>query len=332
MSTKITLIYDEQLYVESLVQSITWSGERSQPFRKLEVKLSNTLNGKNRAIYFQKGRRLRFLVNERELFRGFIFSDSIDLSGDATLTAYDDNMYLTKSKDTKKLVNQTASDFIRQLCSQYGLAVGEIVDTKYKIPKFILREKSLWEMCLIALTETTKQTGERYYVTSEEGKLNLRKVDPERTLWTLASGLNLKSASLTQSIEELRNQVKIMGSDGEETMVASILSDTDSIRRYGLMQHLETADGKSNSSQLSQLAKQRLKEMNKIDSQLKVEAVGNVELISGASVRVEDAMTAVSASFYVSSDSHTFELGDHQMSLDLSTVDELPQMENDSTT
>ncbi|MBD2867737.1 XkdQ/YqbQ family protein [Paenibacillus arenilitoris] len=318
----------ESVYLDPIVKSVKWSGDGKQASRKLVVELSNSENLRDRLIAIEKGSELRLLVDEKkELFRGVIFSDSINAGGQMTVTAYDENIYLTKNKDTKIFRNQTASDIVKRLCNEFSLPIGEIHDTGFVIPKLIFRDKTLYEMMVMSLTVSEKQNGKRFFVASKEGKLQLLARKEQEAKWVLENGVNLLDASYSQSIEELRTQIKVAGGDSKKKEQTASAKDQELIKRFGVMQHLEKPEQDMTKSQMEQLAKQLLKDMGTIDDEALIECLGIDEVVSGSAVYVKESVTGIVGGYYVSSDEHTFEQGSHRMSLTLSATDDLPKME-----
>jgi len=309
------------------VQSVTWSGDITQAARKLDVSLVNTTDGRTQARRIEHGKELRLLYDGRELFRGPVFAFNVDAGGRMRVTAYDENTYLTRNQDTRKFVNMTASAIVRRLCADFGIPTGTIADTGYVIPKLILRDKSLWEMMITALTYTRKQTGRRYFITSREGRLQLLERKEQIVRWVLENGRNIIDASYSQSIEDMRTQVKVIGGDPDKKPIIAVVKDDALIKRFGIMQHLENVDPDMTASQVQQRAKQLLAELGTIDDTARVDALGNPDVTAGTAIYVRESMTGLVGGFYVSVDSHTFSGGTHRMSLTLSATDDLPVME-----
>lgn len=322
----LQVLYNHEIYLDPIVNSITWSGDITQAYRKLEVSITNTIDGTAQAISIELGKELRLLDGDSELFRGVIFQHNIDAKGKMSITAYDENIYLTKNTDSRKFSAMTASAIIRELCTHFQIPVGEIADTEYVIPKLILRDKTVWDMIVTALTETRKQTGRRFLLSAREGAVQLTERGSKITDWVLEDTTNLLSASYSQSIEELRTQIKVIGGDEEKNPIESLVASEELIQAFGTMQHLERAQSDINPSEIAQLAAQLAQEHGKIKDDATVEAIGNLEVISGTAVYVKDSLTRIVGAFYVNSDSHTFENGTHKMSLTISGDENLPQL------
>ncbi|MFD2671031.1 XkdQ/YqbQ family protein [Marinicrinis sediminis] len=331
MSRQIRIVYENKIYMDSIVKSMTWSGEREQGFRKLELDLNNTKNGLTPVLQIEEGKEILMLYQDEEIFRGFIFSSTMDMNGGMSIVAYDANIYLTKTTDSRRFRHHTATQIIHQLCQDYDIPFGVLEDTEYVHPSLIMRNKTLWDMMITALTETFNQTGERFFIYSAKGKLELRKVKTASP-FLLQSGFSLLDLSCSRSIEDLRNQIRLKVGDEIDYTDLSLINDPPSIERYGLMQHEESMDAGTNKSQLDQRARQLLRELNQVKKEISVEAIGDIRVTSGSSVRVKETMNQVDAIYYVVSDSHSFSNGVHQMSLGLSISDSLPTLEYTSET
>ncbi|WP_444860581.1 C40 family peptidase [Peribacillus simplex] len=328
MSISLRYYSSSTSYVKltDLVTSVEWSGETTQASRTCEVSLNNTVNGATKAVDVEVGKDIRFYVDGTEVFRGVIFNTEIASDGSFSFTAYDYNHYLTKNSDSIKFVKQKASQIIRTICKKFDIPYGDIDDTGYVIPKLILRNKTIYDMITIALTETRKKTGRVFMLGNEGGKLVLHEKKSQVKRLIIKDGSNLLSANYSESIEDLRNSVRLTGKSGEESKGVTV-SDSDSIKKYGLMREKDHESEKSD-AQLKPIANALLKELNKVAKESSVEALGDKSIISGKMVQVSEKMTGVSGGFYVITDSHTFDPnGLHSMDLTVSKTLELNELE-----
>lgn len=313
-------------FLTELITSVTWSGDVTTASRQIQVSLNNTRNGTTKAVNIQVGKDVRFYVNGDEVFRGVVFETTIHSSGGLQFTAYDYNHYLVKNRDSLKFVKQKASQIIRTICKKYGINAGYVADTGYVIPKLILRDKSLYDMITIALTETKKKTGKAFLLTNEDGKLVLRESKKQVKRIQIADGSNLLSADYTESIEELRNSVRITGKSGEDSKGVTV-NDSASIKKYGLMREKQH-EGEKVNSKLKPIANALLKELNKVTKESNVDCFGEKSIVSGKMVQVSEKMTGISGGFYVLTDTHTFDPnGLHRMSLSVSKTLELNEID-----
>ncbi|QIG62536.1 tail protein [Sporosarcina phage Lietuvens] len=325
----ISVILNGKTDISDFVTGVEWSGHSEKFNRQLNVSLANTRNGRTKAVAIAEGETVAFKWGNALLFVGIVFAIDTDISGGQSLTCYDSNVYLTKSNDIRKFTNKKASDIVRIIAKDFGIPVGKIADTGYVIPKLILRNKSLHEMILTALTVTRKQTGKRFFVGNVAGKLTLDTgADPKEKRYILKAGANITGASYARTIEDTKTQVKVSGGKKEKPTIAVVKNDALR-KKYGVMQHVEDMDEKATASQVKQRAATLLKEMAVINDKASVESFGIQEVICGKGVYVIEPMTGLTGGYFVTSDSHTFEGRLHTMSLELSRTYDLPPIEID---
>ncbi|MGG3842672.1 XkdQ/YqbQ family protein [Anoxybacillus kestanbolensis] len=309
------VIYDNY-DITDLVRSVEWSGDLQQVSRSLTVTLINTSNGTSPLLSFKNGKIIRFF-DDKELFRGFLFKIDKNQAGEVTLTCYDANVYLLKNADTMKFVKKKASEIIKHICSTFKIPIGPIADTGYVIPKHIFREKTLAEMSFTALTTTRKHNGRRFFISNDLGKLTLVEMKVPNAKLIIESGRNLLSLNVSESIEETKTKVKVMGGTDQKPVVVTV-QNNDLMKQYGIMQHIERADEKLNKAQLQKLANQLLKDMGKVATDMSLESLGINEVRAGSVIQVYNKMTGINGFYYVNSDTHHYENGIHTMSLNIS--------------
>jgi murein DD-endopeptidase MepM/ murein hydrolase activator NlpD len=313
--------------ISPLIKSVTISGDIKQAGRRCEIAFNNTLNGKTRAVIASVGMEVRVYYGNSEIFRGILFNNSIDHSGDHSITCYDYNYYLTKNTDSLTFTNVTASQIVRYICQKYGIAAGVIEDTKYVFPRLIFRNKTLYEIIITALTETEKKTGKKYGLFSIAGKLYLREFKSQVTKLIIENGRNLLTARYEESIEDTRTQVRVTGGS-EDNPVSVTVSNKTAVDQFGIMQHYEHHDDIKDKAKLTELANKLLNDLSKTSKTIEVEALGLWSVQSGTAVYVREEMTGVQGGFYVIEDTHTVdENGNHTMSLRLSATLDLNRID-----
>ena len=314
--------------ITQLVSSFTLSGDAQQAARKLTVSMQGTTDGVKRAVVLEKGSELRvFNDTDAEVFRGIIFADSIDETGNLSITAYDKNIYLTKNTDTRKFTKVKATQIIQTLCASFGIPVGTIADTGYVIPKLIFDSKTLWQMMNAALEYTRKQTGKRYLIFSVEGRLNVALYTKPTSRVVFESGVNLTTVSRSTSIEEIATRVRLYGKGHKNAKIDVTVSADDSIRKYGVLQALESPDDKTTPSAAKQKATTLLNERKTPSEDLSITCLGVDGVISGSAIYLVAALVGADGGYYVASDSHTYTGGTHTMSLTLSKTEVIPEIE-----
>lgn len=312
-----------------MVKSVSWTGDIKQASRSvtLDVINANTNDWNTSQLSFTCGKQIRLYEDGVELFRGVLFETDVKQDGTVSLTAYDEAKYLVNNADSRVFKNVKASSAITTLCKEFGVPIGSIADTGHYIKNLVMRERSLWDIFIHALSITKEETGRKYWMYMKEGRLYLVERYKNTVNWMIDDTYNLQTSSKKTSIENLRNSVKLVAGDLEDKKkkaAIKMVQDNASISNYGRMQHVENV-GDMKSSRLSDYANKKLKELNKPEIDIDVEVIGYSRIISGKSVFVTDKMTGLSGSYYVLQDTHTWdENGVHTMKLTLSVTDELP--------
>lgn len=313
--------------ITQICAGITVSGEVAQAFRKASLDLMNTENGMTQRIDINLSHEIRIMVGNAEVFRGMLEVYNVDDSGSANAVAYDYNYFLTQNKDSEKFVGLKASQIIRQLCAKYGIVVGTLADTGYVIPKMILREKTIYEMMVIALTETEKKNGRKFALVNRWGKLYLVERKKEIKRVVLENKRTLLSASYAKSNENRRTQVKLVANE-EKKAIAGIAKNAASIRSYGVRQHYEIVSEPTTQAKLNTMARELLEKYDKTEEQFSIEALGLYDVISSTAIVVNDRMSNMYGAFYVDQDTHTWDgNGLHTMSLKLTRTLDIPRIE-----
>lgn len=310
-------VYD----VSQIVKSIEWSGKKYGAARSLKVPLA-AKNSKGELIFYPtEGDNVFFYHNKQELFRGNIITRDINKDGIINITAYDVMRYLLENEDTLRIKDEKASDFINRVCKLFGIPVGDIVDTNYVIKSYSFEDKNLYDMFMIALEITRKQTGIRYYLYASKGRVQLIKRIQQSQLWVLESGVNILDFTYSSSMENMATQVKLV----KDNLIATV-SDANMKKIYGTLQHFETISEDLTKAQLQQRAKTLLKQLARISKHFGLEVLGIPDVIAGGAVHVMENMTKTKGIFYVEEDIHRFEGAAHTMSLKLEYTDELPEV------
>lgn len=321
----IEMILGNNTIISDFVESVEYSGDSTKFNRQLTVSLNGTADGRTMAFDIQEGAALSFKYEGHTKFVGIVFSKDISSDGKVSITAYDSNVYLSKSNDNRIFINKKASDIVRLLARDFGILIGSISDTGYVIPYLKFQNTTLFDMILTALQLTRKQTGKRFFVGNNRGKLVLFAGANPSTRYIFKDGQNLISASYSRSIDEVKTQAKVIGGEkGKETVI--VVRDDAARRKYGVLQVVEVMDEKATASQVKQRASALLKENSQASEQLNVEVLGVIAVDVGSAVYIQNAMTKTSGGYYVTSISQSFSDGLFTMSLELSRTYELPEI------
>lgn len=317
------------LSIEDTVSSVSWGGSIGTAARYLKINCKN-FEGKND---FSPGRLcvLHSLFNEKkEVFRGFIVNRGKKSSGHTiTYSAYDCRWYLTKNKHDKIYRNMTATEIIVDICKAYGIPYSEkdMVDTGVRFSSIHIINKTLWDTVLMVLTETTKRTGIKYTTKVKDGKLLLVEKKTQVKRIVIEQGVNLIDSSYSDSIENLYTQVYVKGKDKKGHAISALAVNNEAQSNYGIMQEYISQSEECTAAELNTIAAQKLKELSKMEQSGSITAIGLDDIETGDAIYVIDEETGLVGGFYVESDEHKVEGGNHTVSLKLSWTDEVATLE-----
>lgn len=331
MTLKIHYYDTDTTYIDlaPITESLDWGGEIEQIFRKAVVNIQNSQNMRDLHVKISLGRLVIISIDNVEFMRGFVIDAGPDSSGKESVTIVDNNWYLTKNDDMRIFKRRRADQIIRETCQNFQIPVGTLANTGYVLPKMAWPDgASLRDIFIQAITETRRRNGRAFAITSTKGKLNLIERSKQVTEWNLEDGVTLTEASIRRSIENTYTQVRTYG-DLENGRVTGLARNADLIRKYGLMQKIESySEENPSQSAVNALAKERLRELSETEVQMQVTSVvGKTTAISGTSIYVYNKLTGIIGGYYIVSDGHTFDENGHSMTLTLSKTDKLPEMD-----
>lgn len=294
--------------------SVTWSGDVEQAGRKLEFDLAYTTRDKAwQNPDLELGDEVLFTSMDEasqktfRLFQGRIFARSRE-SGSSVMhfTAFDNIVYLAKSRITKKYTNVTVADAIRQTINDFSIPTGMIPDLPV-VCNFIADNISATEAIKQALSYQSAIDHKGYHIYMTDGKLNVvctndQVVDD----FLIRDVTNLTSASVSESVEDMVSKVVVVDSAGQ---IKGELPNPTDINRFGLIQTICKADPKQND------ASQARAMLKTVAHDMSVRAIGQIQCIAGFSVSVQEEQ--LKGQFFIKSDSHTIENNMHLMELNL---------------
>lgn len=309
------------------VESVGWGGARYKAPRTLTATFLSTNRGFHRIIQANEGDTVIFRWKGQELFQGTLFRIGKDKSGIMMITAYDLLKYMLENRDRYVFVNRRADQILQRICSDFSIPTESIVNTGFTIPSLVFEnETTLYDMVMKALSITYKQTGVRYTLQSNKGKVKLIKVKDNLKKWVIEEGVNLIDYNFETSIEDTITRVKLESGDENNTIIATA-NNNELQRKFGVMQHYERVSEDINKAQLTERANKILSENSKPSREFDIDAVGLPDVISGTGIHVIEQELSIKKGFYVMEDDHSFNGNEHLMSLKLSETDELPEVE-----
>lgn len=314
---------NEQIEITELAGNITWSDS----IDSLGTQLDFTLPKDNAYIkfYVACGDKIILSKADKTIFQGIITDKNINGIFEETFTAFDFAFYLNKSKVIKQFNNIRASNAIASICSEQGILIGEIPNISTNI-NHIYFENTIAEIIDDILSQCTAETGKTYYKEVLENKLYIfekgsKIISPTYKMAVNVASVNVldeigQNFSKSYSIQDLKNKVTIITQGEKETRVVATKDDSENIKKYGLLHHIENIDEKD-LNQATNIATNKLKELNIIKETLSLELLGSVDIKAGRVLSINNKNIDINGKFNIISSSHKIENGIHLTSVEL---------------
>lgn len=295
--------------ITSVVTKITWSGDYKQASRTLEFDILGTNIDTNlRSVRIHEGFSVQFYEEGRELFRGWIYSQSRSSNSNTiTYTAFDYGAKLIDIKDAFNFKNETPESITKTVLSKYNLNIGSLAETGVDYSKIFI-DVSLYDIIMSAYTHAHANNNKNYMVSvngdtfsvEEKGKITLK--------LSFEEAKNISDNKYDSSIVNMVNHVVIVDENGNKQ---SIVEDEDNQKMYGLFQRIiQVQEGKSASIEAYKM-------LNGIEQSANLTGFGDSTCVTGTAVTVKDAYTGMTGLFYIDGDKHTWEDFTHKVELTL---------------
>lgn len=306
--------------ITQLIQKVVWSGRDGTPSRTLEVTLLDSPQFKRADIEVIKGYNCIFKYNNQSLFKGLILKTS-NSNKNMSFKAADVGIRLSNNKDAFHYKKKKANEIFKDVCKRFGISVGSVCSCK-KVIDEISKSTTPWDVIQNALQEEYKSTGIRHAVTCTDNKLNLIVRRENIVKWLLETDTNIISWTYSNSIEKVKTRIKLYSGKNE---ILATAKDTELEKKIGIFQDINKPDEETTKkkSKLKSLAKSLLKESKNPEQILNITALGLTSMQTGRGAFVIIPDMKIKKSFYIISDTHTFDKEKYTMSLKLQKTTDL---------
>jgi len=270
---------------------------------------------------FHEGDNVRLTLDGTILFAGFVFTKRRSYGGVITVTAYDQIRYL-KNRDTYAYEDITASDLLLQIAGDWGLETGNIENTGYILPARIENGRPLLDMLQTALDLTEEQTGERFVLYDDAGRLSLSRAE-NMQLDTLIHEGSIGDFDYSSTIDrDAYAAVRLFrqgAGEGETVFFESRREDLQ--RRFGALRHYarltEDTDGQKTAEALMRKLGRKTRRLRILD------AAGDLRVRGGSMLPVQLYVGDLNLGqmFHAERVIHRFSEGSHLMELILTGGD-----------
>lgn len=293
--------------------AITWKTKRKGSASSVDFEFVGD-------IKISEGNVILMTIDEEKVFYGYVFS--VERDGEKqNITAYDSIRYLLFS-DTKIYTSKTASQIIQDIATEREIAIGTIADTKFVINAMNEDNQTLLDIIYSALNETFSSTGDLFILYDDAGYLTLKHMTDTLVPIQLDGEGGMYKYSYKSDIDsDTFNQIKISKDNKEKgTREATIIKNTDTISKWGMLQYYEKADENMNDAQIEKKATTLLSLKNRPKRSFQIESIGDLRCRAGFSVKIHIPNEGISSFFLIEEATHKIIDEDHTMSLTLNSI------------
>lgn len=325
---------DLKLFIvkDSLVDISKISGEyqRSDNSDGLgeEFSFNIALNKKDKywpTFNIEMGDKILFVKDSKSTFTGMITEDSCTDDTVHSIKAYDYGFLMNKSQVYVQFRKLAADACIEKLCVDYSVPIGSICSMPTPIDK-VYNGDTVSDCFKDIISQAEADSGEKYRMEIRGGLLF---VETESSLVIKATykgadniepfdiTKEIANLTVTRSIADMRNSVKIISSSEQSAQVIGEASASDSVAKFGLLQHVETLSG-DDVSKAKNEAKNRLASLNKVGESITLKLMGDDAVRSGRILEFNEPQ--IKGQYMVSNCTHYYSNNSHTMDVTLEVI------------
>ena len=257
------------------------------------------------------------LTNEKELFRGVVVSISTTKYS-RTVECLDYCFYLNKNKIIKQFDHIAASSAIKQLLQEINAPEGEISNISTSITK-VYYSNTIAEIINDILKQVNEELGVKYKLEFIDNKFN---VNPFKKINVEFRYKQTGNETVNESIQDMKNRILVTSNEQESTEILAIAEDTKNIEKYGSLQEIINVDPEQKEAKVRNIAKTKLKELNKVFKTVSLEGFGDDNFRAGRVVYLNNSKLKLFGEFLIKSCVHTWRKGEHIVNLEVELFEE----------
>lgn len=266
--------------VSNCVEEAKWLTNRTGSAGKFEFTLLKAGD-----IAFLEGDVVRFSVDGRLQFYGWVFTKEKDRWGVISVTCYDRLRYF-KANASYAFYDMTAGQIIQQIAGDLQVDVGQIDSTGYALPSLIKQDQSCFDIISDAVQQTLLNTGKIYVFYDDGNGVALREARNMISNVVIGDKSLLTDYTYKTDIDsQTYNSIKLARPNKStglwETFVAQ---DSNNIAQWGLLQLYQTVDEDANDAQIQAQAQVSLQYYNQRMRTISVSSLGVPGLRAGQMV------------------------------------------------
>ena len=120
----------------------------------------------------------------------------------------------------------------------------------------------------------------------------------------------------------MKNRILVTSNEQESTEILAIAEDTKNIEKYGSLQEIINVDPEQKEAKVRNIAKTKLKELNKVFKTVSLEGFGDDNFRAGRVVYLNNSKLKLFGEFLIKSCVHTWRKGEHIVNLEVELFEE----------
>lgn len=245
-------------------------------------------------------------VEGKNIFKGVILEQTFS-KFTKSVKCLDFCFYLNKNKILKQFEEISASDAIRQVLKDAGAPTGEISNMSTSISK-MYNSNTVAEIIADILKQVNNETGIKYILEYENDVFN---VLPFKVIEVEFISDKTADESVTESILEMKNKIIVISNEQDEAEILATAQDDGNILKYGSLQEIVSVDPDEDEAKVRNIAKTKLKELNKIFKTASLQGFGNTTLKAGRVLKLNNEEFYLTGNYLIKSCIHTWRSGEH---------------------
>ncbi|MHB1167341.1 MAG: XkdQ/YqbQ family protein [Carboxydocellales bacterium] len=283
------------------------------------------------------GKPVELWYGGKRWFYGILFKKNSRDTGEESYAVYDPLYYFKKNPDDYYIKNMTATQGFKYLADQVGVKVCKLANTGAVFKALYYQGAEPDKIGIDLLVRTADANGKKFWFRYQpdydnDGLILFERVVPS-LVWAFQAGINLTSASIEESIDEIANVVKLVN---RETGKVVTKVDAASRSAYGTLKYFEEVD-KDKAKTMEKDAEKKLAKLSKVSTVMSLDGVNPnqtmPQFFSGDVIYAEERRTKILGAYFIKDVTHTF-VSDNlvQITAEIQRAPEVPDIQYEDAT
>lgn len=302
--------------ISEITDSVSISFVRTGTATKMEFTVF-----KDDIVVYHEGDCVEFFDNNIPVFKGYVFTKTINEKNEIKTTAYDQLRYL-KAKQSYSFNGESLKDIITTIANQFKLQVGEIEDAAYTTPYYYHEDESLFDIITYHIEKAKLMLNTEINFFDDFGKLTVKRADSMISKYVIGKESFTTGYEYKTDIDsDTYNVIKLV-QPNKVTKTADVYEaqSEENIRKWGMLQYYEVMNENLNAAQIIDYLNLVFNYSNKVFRTLNMEAVGIPGLRGGNTIFIDIPTIGdinLKKSLLIDSVTHKYSSSEHTMSLEM---------------